>query len=97
MLINIDWFDINGEDDGLTPSQGVGFDQPADTFEEAISQLMIAEEIPSNAIIKNTQDGYIVVTTGRSLGVVSTPDHPVAEEIAKMRKTLERFAKLGNL
>ena len=99
MNVYINWFDINGEDDGLTLSQGVDFStQKGNSLEEAIKELMKEEEINSSSSINIDEDeGYAVVTTAYSLGVVAPIDHPINDEIQKMRQTITKISKLGNL
>ena len=99
MKVYINWFDINGEDDSLTLYQGGDFStQKGNTLEEAIKELMKEEEINSSSTINIDEDeGYAVVTTAHSLGVVAPIDHPIHKEIDKMRQTITKISKLGNL
>lgn len=99
MHVYINWFDINGEDDSLTLSQGADFKtKRGNSLEEAIKELMKEEEINSSSAINIDEDeGYAVVTTAHSLGVVAPIDHPINDDIQEMRKTLTKLSKLGNL
>lgn len=99
MNIYINWFDINGEDDSLTLYQGIDFEtKEGNSLEEAIKELMKEEEINSSSAINIDEDeGYAVVTTAHSLGVVAPIDHPIHKEIDKMRQTITKISKLGNL
>ena len=99
MHVNIDWFDINGEDDSLTLSQGIDFNtHEGNSLEEAIKELMMEGEInPHSSINISEEEGYAVVVSKGALGVVAPIGHPINEEINNMRKTINKISKLGNL